>query len=85
MPAHGIWPKSKRNFACFTFPVQIKPRENSLCLRSLRHVMAGKIAEAGIVLKHHAAVLFAIPQARLGLNFHIFPMGLSQHIIHVRN
>ena len=63
--------------------MQIKPRQNRLSLSLVRRMMSGEITEPRVVLDHHAAMLLAVPQASLRLNFNIIAACFSQHVLHV--
>jgi hypothetical protein len=83
MPPHRIRPLPERHFADFALPMQIKPCQNGFSLFAARRMVAGEIGKPLIILQHHAAVLLAVPQARLGLNTNIFAALRCQHVIHV--
>jgi hypothetical protein len=48
-------------------------------------MVSGKITEALIILKNHAAMLLAVPQAGLCLDAHVIPRRLCEHVVHVSN
>ena len=85
MAPHGVGPLPKRHFACFRGTVQVIPGKDGFRLRLAWNVMAREIAETLIILKNHAAMLRAIPQAGLCLQAHITPVIGQQHILHVAN
>ena len=85
MAPHGVGPLPKRHFACFRGPMQVIPGKDGFRLRLAWNVMAREIAETLIILKNHAAMLRAIPQAGLGLNAHVAARLLGQHILHMGN
>lgn len=85
MPPHGIRPLLERNLPRFRCPVQIEPGQNGFSLCFVRNMVAGEIAEPLIILKNHAAMLLAVPQAGLGLNAYVGTLLFSQHIVHVGN
>jgi hypothetical protein len=83
MAPHGIRPLLEGHFTRFGCSVQVKPREDRFSLRFRWHVVTGEVTEALVILKNHAAMLLAIPQASLGLNADIATGILSQHVLHV--
>ena len=83
MAAHALGPSAERNLARFGRAMEIEPVEDGLGLCPLRHMVAGEIAEAGVIAQEHAAMALAVPQAGLGFDRHVAAPTGGQHIAHV--
>ena len=85
MASHCVWPLFEGHLTRFRFTMQVKPGQNGFGLHLAGPIVPGEITEAFIIMEDHAAVLFAIPKAGLGLDVDIRPAPFCHYVLHVGN